>query len=184
MSDTLVLTKPIGSGIITTAGKHQQVEPGVLAGAVHTMSTLNHGAADAIVKIGVNACVDITGYGLVGHLLGMLQASGVSANISVGAVPLLDGVRELAHLGLVPGGTRSNLAFADPQVIWHPSLNEIDKLLMCDAQTSGGLLVSVPKDRVNLLLKEFCQRGVETTAIIGEVLAPGSLEDQLIRVTP
>ena len=183
-SDSLVLTKPIGTGIITTAGKQQRVRSDILAGAVDTMSALNHAASDAMTKVGVNACVDITGFGLVGHLLGMLRASDASASISLGAVPLLDGVRELANEGIAPGGTRRNLESADPHVAWDPALDEVDRLLMCDAQTSGGLLMAVPQDRTEALLQELRHSGTETAAVIGTVLAADALDDRRVRVTP
>ena len=111
--DTLVLTKPIGTGVITTAAKQDRAAPEVLAGAVESMVLLNRDASHAMVEVGANACVDVTGFGLLGHLLEITRASGVSAEISLGAVPVMEGVHDLLRQGIAPGGTRRNLASAD-----------------------------------------------------------------------
>ena len=182
--DVLVLTKPIGTGVITTAGKQQQVEPAVLEGAIRSMRTLNHAASDAMTGVGVNACVDVTGFGLVGHLLGLLRASNVCARVAVQQVPVLDGVRELLERDIAPGGTRRNLSSANRAVMWDQSIDGPTKLLMCDAQTSGGLLMAVPPDRVDDLMEELKASGVETRATVGEVLPPGSLGGDLVQVSP
>ena len=181
--DHLVLTKPIGTGIITTAGKHQRAESRVLDAAIEVMSALNHAASDAMVKVGVSACTDVTGFGLIGHLMAMMENSGVCARVALGSVPLLDGVWELLEQDMVAGGTRRNLASADRLVGWAPDIDEMTKLLLCDAQTSGGLLISVPSAKRDLLLDELKAAGVETTADIGEVLKPGSLGDNRVEVT-
>ena len=182
--DSLVLTKPIGTGIITTAGKQQQVRADVLQGAIECMSTLSRSASEAMTEVGVNACVDVTGFGLVGHLLELLRASDVSAKFSLGSVPLLDGVWELLEQDIAPGGTRRNLTAAERWVAWGEAVDEKTKLLLCDAQTSGGLLIAVPLARRDRLLNELKARGVETTAVIGEVLPAGSLGDRRLQVTP
>ena len=180
--DLLVLTKPIGTGIITTAGKQQRVDPGVLDRAIETMAALNREASEAMMAVGVNACVDVTGFGLIGHLLNMLQASGVNARIDLGQIPYLDGVWELVREGIVPGGTRRNLASAGHLVGWDRSADEATRLVLCDAQTSGGLLVSVPAERLGRLLEELKGRHVSPSAVIGEVLDPDSLGEQRISV--
>ena len=182
--DLLVLTKPIGTGIITTAGKHQRVEPHVLEGAIEAMTALNRAASEAMTKVGVNACVDITGFGLVGHILVMLKASHVCATIELADVPLLAGVRELLAQDIAPSGTRRNLRSADPLVDWDPAIGHSDRLLLCDAQTSGGLLMAVPAEKRAQLLEELKANGVETVAVVGEVLDPDSLGDRRLRVTP
>ena len=143
--DALVLTKPIGTGVITTAGKREQVSTDVLDNAVAVMSTLNKAASEAMVEVGVHACVDVTGFGLIGHLLGMLKASNASAEVSFSSVPLLDGAERLAADGVVPGGTQRNRNAAEDSVEWVAELQEHEKLLLCDAQTSGGLLIAVPE---------------------------------------
>ena len=108
VGDALVLTKPIGTGVITTAGKQQRVELAILDEAVRVMSTLNRAASEAMTKVGVDACTDITGFGLLGHLRTMVEASEVSAQVSLGKVPLLDGVWELLDQGVAPGGSHRN----------------------------------------------------------------------------
>ena len=171
--DRLVLTKPLGTGVITTAGKQGVVRPEVLDHAVSVMSTLNRAASEATVKVGANACTDITGFGLIGHLNGMMQGSGTSAKIRLSGMPVIPGVWELIGDGIAPGGTHRNLRSAGPYVEWEKDISEDAKLLLCDAQTSGGLLISVPEQRANLLLEELDAAGVTGATIIGEVLAEG-----------
>ena len=166
--DALVLTKPIGTGIITTAGKREQVSADVLDNAVAVMSTLNKAASEAMVEVGVHACVDVTGFGLIGHLLGMLKASNVSAEVSFPDVPLLDGAESLAADGVVPGGTQRNRKAAETSVEWMPELREHEKLLLCDAQTSGGLMMAVVEDRKDALLAGLQSRGV-SAAVVGRI---------------
>ena len=182
--DTLVLTKPIGTGIITTAGKQDDIGPEALRGAVDTMRTLNHDASHAMVETGVNACVDVTGFGLVGHLLGMLRASGAGADISLGNMPVLDGARELVDRGVAPGGTRRNLSSSDRDVAWGQGIDEAAMLLLCDAQTSGGLLISVAPERLDRLLEELASRGVDTRAVIGHVRAHDGPDARRLSVAP
>lgn len=166
--DALVLTKPIGTGVITTAGKREQASADVLDNAVAVMSTLNKAASEAMVEVGVHACVDVTGFGLIGHLLGMLKASNASAEVSFSSVPLLDGAERLAADGVVPGGTQRNRNAAEDSVEWATELREHEKLLLCDAQTSGGLLMAVPEDRKDVLLLELERRGV-SAAVVGRI---------------
>jgi selenide,water dikinase len=157
--DVLVLTKPIGTGIIATAVKRGDARPEVQQTAVKTMGALNAGAARAMRRIGVRAATDITGYGLLGHLGEMVRASGVSATVEAGAVPLLPGAAELAAAGAVPGGTRRNLTsvarFTD-----FGSATEITQILLADAQTSGGLLIAVDAPLAGALLQALDDEGV------------------------
>ena len=169
-SDVLVLTKPIGTGIITTAAKEGIVEANVLANAITTMETLNKGAAEAMMHIGVNACTDITGFGMMGHLEAMMFASGCAALISWSKVSLLPGVWELAAKGIAPGGTYRNLDSLEHSVKWDESLSLEMKIILADAQTSGGLLMSVPSDKVDVLMRELDRKGVPGAAVIGEVV--------------
>ena len=171
--DRLVLTKPLGTGVITTAGKQGVVRPEILGDAVSIMGTLNRAASEAMVKVGVNACTDITGFGLIGHLNGMMRGSGTSAKIQLSRMPVIPGVWELIEDGIAPGGTHRNLSSADPHVEWGKDIPEDAKLLLCDAQTSGGLLISVPEQRVNPLLQELDAAGVEGAVVIGDVLTEG-----------
>jgi selenide,water dikinase len=182
--DSLVLTKPIGTGVITTAAKQDHASPEVLAGAVECMGQLNRDAAHAMVEVGANACVDVTGFGLIGHLLEIARASGVSAEVSLGAVPLLDGVRDLLAQGIAPGGTRRNLASADRDVDWDPALDENDRLLLCDAQTSGGLLISVEAGRTGRLVEALEAHGASAAAVVGRVLDGEAFGGAAIRVIP
>ena len=168
--DDLVLTKPLGSGIITTAAKAGVTDDKILAGAVETMRQLNRTAAEVMVEAGVKSATDITGFGLAGHLLGMLRASGTAAKLSFPDVPLLPGVRELADRGVVPGGTRNNLNAFDSEIAWGPDITDEEKLILCDAQTSGGLLIAVPSASTQSVLDGLTQRGV-TGAVIGRVVA-------------
>lgn len=185
VGDVLVLTKPIGTGIITTAGKQQRVDKGILDNAVSVMSDLNRAASEAMIKVGVNACTDVTGFGLLGHLKGMVQGSNVGARIEFSSVPILDGVWELLKNDIAPGGTHRNLESVDDVIKWQPGVDEMVKLLLADAQTSGGLLISVASDKKDRLLGELEAAGVEIRAVIGEMVESDSLGDgKLIEVLP
>ncbi len=179
--DSLVLTKPIGTGIITTGCKQGKSPPEVLAQAVQTMATLNRAASEAMMKVGVNACTDVTGFGLLGHLRSMVRGSGVSAKVRFGKVPVLPGTWELLEQDVVPGGTYRNLQSVDDTVQWHQDLTEQQRLLLCDAQTSGGLLISVAGEKLASLLSELEAAGVSTRSVVGEITQgqPGK-----IQVTP
>jgi selenide,water dikinase len=155
--DQLVLTKEIGTGVLTTALKRDLVEEADLQRAVTVMTTLNADAARAMVGVGVHAATDVTGFGLLGHLHNMLRASGVSAEIGAGNVPLLPRARELAERGAIAGGTKRNLESLSEAVTFAPDVSEVDRLLLCDAQTSGGLLIAVPPERREALAEAFRQ---------------------------
>ena len=166
--DDLVLTKPLGSGIVATAVKAGACPDEVLAEAVATMARLNRGAAEAALAAGARAATDVTGYGLIGHLGNMARASGVSAHISATSVPLLPGVRALAEAGHVPGGTRRNREDSADAVRYEADVDETGRTLLADAQTSGGLLISCPRDRTPTLLSELEARG-ERAHPVGEM---------------
>ena len=171
--DVLILTKPLGTGIITTAGKQEKVAPEVLDEAVRIMSTLNAAAAQAMVKVGVNAATDVTGFGLIGHLKGMMVGSGTQARVHLSKVPAIPGVWPLIEEGIAPGGSHRNLSSMEQWVRWHPDISPEEKLFLCDAQTSGGLLISTPEDKAERLLKELESAGVENPTVVGEVLKDG-----------
>lgn len=175
--DVLVLTKPIGTGVVATAIKRGTAAPDVVRDAIASMTTLNRGAAEAMLRVGVSAATDVTGFGLPGHLRNMLRASGVAAEVSAAAVPLLPGVAELAASGCIPGGTRRNLDDLADDVVWDDALSELQRLLMCDAQTSGGLLIAVPADRADALLAELAVELTPVAVVIGHVEAgpPGRI---------
>ena len=170
IGDDLVLTKPLGTGIITTAAKAGVTDDATLAGAIEIMRQLNRAAGEVMVEAKVKSATDITGFGLVGHLLGMLRASGTAAKLRFSDVPLLPGVRELADRGVVPGGTRNNFDAFDSEVAWGSDITDEEKLILCDAQTSGGLLMAVPHASTQSVLDALTQRGV-MGAIIGRVVA-------------
>jgi len=142
--DVLFLTKPLGSGLVTTAIKRGLCPPALERLAIEVMSTLNRRASEAMLAAGATAATDVTGYGLIGHLANL--AGG--ADIDLGAVPFMDGVRDLAERDLFPDGSRRNHAAYRDQVDWG-ELAEIDQLMLCDAQTSGGLLVAIPPDKAS-----------------------------------
>ncbi len=160
VGDKLILTKPIGTGVITTAIKKDAAPAEVIARAVESMTTLNGPAAEAAKRVGCHACTDVTGFSLLGHLHEMTAASGVGARVRLGDVPVFEGVGELLEQDLAPGGTYSNMDFLDSEghVQWDETLSEGSKLLLCDPQTAGGLLLSVDPDRADDLRRETRRR--------------------------
>jgi selenide,water dikinase len=179
--DRLVLTKPIGTGIIATAIKREQADAATIDAAVRCMTTLNAAAADAARGAGVRAATDVTGFGLLGHLRSMLAASGCAAEIVAAAVPRLPHARDLALAGCVPGGTRRNLESVAATTVFDDGLDETERLILADAQTSGGLLLCVPGPAVAALVAALESGGSLAAAVIGTVVAgaPGA-----IRVRP
>jgi selenide,water dikinase len=156
--DALVLTKAIGTGIISTAIKTGVAPEDAVAAAIASMTTLNRAAAELLDEADVGAVTDVTGYGLVNHLAEICRASGVGARLAAGSVPLLPHARALAEAGHVPGGTRKNLRYAERHARWDDRVDEVTRVLLCDAQTSGGLLFSVaPRegDRVVAQLRDL-----------------------------
>ena len=172
--DRLVLTKPLGTGIFTTALKRDLVSAPLLQPAVDSMLALNDGAARAALAAGVRCATDVTGFGLLGHLGNILAASRVGARIEWSRLPLLPGTVELAGRGSVPGGTRRNYEAA--RVEWAADLSEAERLLAVDAQTSGGLLLAVAPARLEILLEALAREATPAAAVIGEILPePGVL---------
>ena len=168
--DVLVLTKPLGTGILATALKRDALIESGMAEAVRSMTTLNDGASRAALKVGVSAATDITGFGLIGHLTGMLEASKVAAEIAFDTLPILPHARNLASRGVIPGGTQRNLEAAD-QVEWAPDLGTADRYLCVDAQTSGGLLLAVPAENEAVLVTALKEERTPAAAVIGRVIA-------------
>jgi cysteine desulfurase len=164
--DRIILTKPIGTGIIATAMKRGVADEDVTERAIAVMSELNRDAAESAADCAVNACTDVTGFGLLGHLKEMTEGSGVDAEIRVDAVPVIPGTRELAAADIVPGGTINNHAFVSPVVDWDPSISRTDRLILCDAQTSGGLLIAVNEKDTPKLMEILDGRSV-SAAVIG-----------------
>jgi cysteine desulfurase len=178
--DALILTKPIGLGILATATKRGAAGAAAIERGIATMTALNRTAAETMARFPVSACTDITGFGLIGHLLEMTTGSGVDAVIWSDAVRVLPEVRELALAGLVPGGTRDNLDHAGQRVLWPPDLPEVERLVLCDAQTSGGLLISLPRAHASALQSALRAAGVDDAAWIGALTERGA---GTIRVT-
>ena len=174
--DRLVLTKPIGTGIISTAIKNGKADPEVVAEAIEVMAELNAAAARVVAAIGVHAATDVTGFGLLGHLGGMLAASGVAAIVEHRAVPLIDGARELAEAGVVPGGTGRNLVAAE-RFTEFGDLDTADQLILADAQTNGGLLIALAASKTLELVEALTAEGARAAAIVGEVVEdrPGTI---------
>jgi selenide, water dikinase len=174
--DLLVLTKPIGTGVIATAIKRGTPDPDVVDAAIASMTTLNAAAGNAALDAGLVAATDVTGFGLLGHLHRLLAASGASATVASGRVPLLPGARALTGAGFVSGGTRNNIAYLAGKVRVAPEVEPDVAVLLHDAQTSGGLLLAVPPAAVDGLLA-----AVPAGVVIGEVTAgePGA-----VTVTP
>ncbi len=175
--DALVLTKPIGTGILTTALKRDLLTAADLAPAVMVMTTLNAGAARAMRAVDVHAATDVTGFGLLGHLHSLLTASGAAAEIRAASVPLLPRARELAERGAIPGGTRRNLESPAGAVEFAAGIDEATRLLLADAQTSGGLLIALPETQVPALRTALERERAPAAAAIGRVVAgpPGRI---------
>jgi selenide,water dikinase len=176
--DALVLTKPIGVGVVASALKRGAASDELVARAVALMTTPNAAARDAAVAAGaaVHAATDVTGFGLLGHLRELVGASGVSARVEVGAVPLLDEALELLRADVVPGGTRRNHGWVSEVTDWG-GIDEVRQLLLCDAQTSGGLLLAVAPDAVDALVADLDARGAPAAAVVGHLAAddPGRI---------
>ena len=169
--DALVLTKPLGTGVLSTALKREFLNEADLAGAVETMTVLNAGAARAMLAVGVHAATDVTGFGLLGHLRTLLEASGAAAELAAAAVPLLPRARDLAERGAVPGGTTRNAASVAAVVTFADRVDATARLLLADAQTSGGLLIAVAPERVDTLVAALVREATPAAAVIGRVVA-------------
>lgn len=170
--DQLVLTKPLGTGILSTALKRDLISQAEMAPAVTAMTTLNAGAARAMRALGsaVHAATDVTGFGLVGHLSTMLTASAVGARLEAARAPVFDGVRPLVEAGAVPGGTTRNAEAAAAFTTWADDVDEITRTVLCDAQTSGGLLIAVAPDAGDALLGALRREDTPAASVLGQIL--------------
>ena len=170
--DHLVLTKPLGTGILSTALKQELVAEDALGPAISSMTTLNAGAMEAMREVGssVHAATDVTGFGLLGHAHNILTASGVGARLNASSIPAFDGVRELITRGAVPGGTKRNIEAAAQYARWAPDVDEETRTLLCDAQTSGGLLIAVDARDVDRLIRALNNRETPIAADIGRLV--------------
>jgi selenide,water dikinase len=180
IGDLLILTKPIGTGILATALKQSSISEGDMLEAIRSMTTLNAGALAAIREVSpaVHAATDVTGFGLLGHLHTMLTASGAAATIDASRVPMFDGVPELVANGAIPGGTKRNEEAAGEYTAWSRQLDGPTRTVLCDAQTSGGLLVAVEPGSAEDLIAALLAQPTPAAAVIGEIVAgeTGSVE--------
>jgi cysteine desulfurase NifS/selenium donor protein len=175
--DVLILTKPLGTGIISTGIKKGQADEKIISNAIKVMKQLNMKASEIAAGYPVNACTDITGFGLAGHLSEMINASKVTAIIYSDRVPVIPGTHELLRLGLVPGGTRNNMEYYNKFIEWGHNINEDLRLILCDAQTSGGLLFSVPEKYSQVFLDDLEKNKMKHAGIIGIIThdSPGRI---------
>lgn len=168
--DHLVLTKPLGIGVITTGIDRGLVDAETIARVTTVMTVLNRGAAEAMRQVGVHAATDVTGFGLLGHLHEMLPASGTGARVWLDQIPVLEEAWGLAARECVPEGSYNNLRHLRPAVTWAPEISPAARLILCDAQTSGGLLLAVPPERSSGLLAALAAAETPAAAIVGEIV--------------
>ncbi len=173
IGDDLILTKPLGIGIITTGIKRERVSRETIEKVIEVMTTLNKAAAEVMVEVGVSACTDITGFGLLGHLHEMTSASGTGARVSLKAVPILPEAWELIKEGVCPGGSKRNHQALQGKVKWAPEIPEEAQLILCDAQTSGGLLIAVPKTKSQEMVHRLQAVKAPAAQKIGEITEDG-----------
>ncbi len=168
--DTLILTKPIGTGVLATAYKGRLVGEDVFHGIVSIMSSLNRGASEAMMEVGVNGATDITGFGLIGHALEMAEASSVTIELEAGRVPIIPEALDLVNMGMIPEGDYANKRFCEKKVVVLDEIATPLLDLLFDAQTSGGLLISVSQEKAPLLMEKLKDRCDTEFAMIGRVL--------------
>jgi len=169
--DRLILTKPLGTGIISTAAKAEMAGKEAIDLISQSMSTLNRKASEVMQEVGVNACTDITGFGLLGHIAEMIENTKAGVNIDAGAVPVFPEAEELAAMGMIPGGLYRNRDFRKPMVEFKPDVSQFQMDILFDPQTSGGLLISVADDKAQQMLTALHKAGVTKAAIVGQVTA-------------
>ena len=167
--DVLILTKPIGVGIVTTGIKRNAVTKEQEQEVTELMATLNKTAAEVLSRFEPHAVTDVTGFGLMGHASEMAQASEVTLEISYQKIPILKGAKGLAEQGIIPGGSKSNHQWLQPIVSYDSTLTEVDQLILCDAVTSGGLLIALPGEQAVEYIEQFNQQSVFQAAMIGHV---------------
>jgi cysteine desulfurase NifS/selenium donor protein len=172
--DAIILTKPVGTGILTTAMKRGLLGEKAKAEVTASMAELNKKAADILHNYTVHACTDVTGFGLIGHLSEVTVASGVNVELFADRVPFFPETANLAAAGIIPGGTANNLNYFSGHANWGEEIPVITRTLLCDAQTSGGLLVTVPAGETERLLAELREAGMLSAAHIGNCTASGN----------
>ena len=193
--DALVLTKPLGVGVTVCAGRADSLAGESLTGLLHrrllsdgqleeavaSMAALNRPAAEAMGGFGVHAATDVTGYGLLGHGLEMAEASGVTAEFSVGRIPMLSQARRLAARGIAPAGSRANYRNLKPRAGIGEGVTEDDILLLCDAQTSGGLLVALPAGEAEAYAARCRELGAASAAVVGRAVEKGAAPLRVVK---
>jgi selenium donor protein len=179
VGDVLILTKKIGTGIISTGIKAGLCSDTTTEEFTASMAALNKRASEIMVEIGVSTATDITGFGLIGHLHEVLSASNVSASLYSGRVPFFVDAVRLAEMNKVPGGTKANCRSFDPHVRWQEGIPDTVKFLLNDAQTSGGLLIFVPKEKKDNLVSTLQKEGI-LAAHIGDVISEGTEDSKRI----
>lgn len=175
--DALILTKPIGVGIQTTAIKRDALDGAQLERVMQVMASLNKTASEVLQAFDVHACTDVTGFGLLGHAKEMACGAGVGFEISASKVPVLPGTRELAEQGIAPGGSRSNHKWLQDNVEYDATIDDVTQLILCDAVTSGGLLAALPEEQAEAAVRRLHEAGVGDAGIIGSVVSghPGCI---------
>lgn len=169
--DRLILTKPLGTGIISTAIKAGLASPEVAEKAARTMATLNRKASEIMLEVGARSCTDITGFGLAGHAAEMIEGTPTGIVLYADSIPVLPGTRELAETGMIPGGLYRNRDYRQPIVQINTGVSEFLADIIFDPQTSGGLLISIAPEKTEILLERLHQAGVQEASLIGEVTA-------------
>lgn len=177
--DVLILTKPLGTGIIATAIKAELVSTECQQAALTSMNALNREAAAAMISVAAHACTDITGFGLLGHTAEMAEASGVSVIFTLHQVPLLPQTAELAAMGLIPGGAYRNRDYLGEKVVFDKNISPAQQAILFDPQTSGGLLIAVPEEKADRLVEKLHTTGVTAACVVGRVV---ERQNWLIRV--
>ena len=167
--DLLVLTKPLGVGIISTAAKQDVDTRDAIGAAIELMATLNRSASEAMQEVGVRAATDVTGFGLLGHLRNMTKASGCSAAVWLDAVPVLEAAWEYVRAGISPGGTHANRRFLEDSVVFDVEVDEPAQLVLCDAQTSGGMLIAVAPEKADALCEALLVRKAPCAEVVGRI---------------
>jgi selenide,water dikinase len=175
----LILTKPLGTGIISTAVKRGLADEAAARLVSELMAALNRAAAEVMVAQSAHACTDITGFGLLGHLREMAAGSGVDVTINAASVPMLDAALLFAGADVVPGGTVNNLDYVAQHVTFAPGVSRVAQLVLADAQTSGGLLISLSAERSDATLSALRARGVSQASVTGQVTGEGSGQVQV-----
>ena len=169
--DRLVLTKPLGTGVINTAIKGGVASVKVIDKITRLMATLNRNAAEVMKQYSVHACTDITGFGLLGHLAEMVDGTGLGAVLDSKKIPILSEALDYAAMGMLPAGANKNKIFRESMVEFYSSVNPLIRDLLFDPQTSGGLLICIDRDDTDELVEELIQKGSDSSAVIGEVVS-------------